>query len=347
MFVKTTVLLLALAPVAIGAFLWKGSRRMLAAHLAAAYGIAAVFPVVCRFATPPGPTFNINSVLFHHTSFFTPLSVLVHDPLVNLRINGPLLLGYAAHYATYTLLITAGAATALLWYRNRLPVVILLACILPFVIPSTALEYFPSRYPFPCVWPLLLAIGCAAAIPEAGWARAAAFAAVAVVFGAMAIQSGRILRAPEVALHESDAEEFLGPGPYSGAGVLEAIGCLRGEAREGRITILADPWWGPPTDAVFAYLNQVDGIRVYEAWWLQRNGEYPLVPKGEMPVWRSQYQRVFAEEVDFSALARLYYVTDTNYHTPDEVRMMSPAARLLRRFPKRGGQEFVDVYRVE
>jgi hypothetical protein len=98
---------------------------------------------------------------------------------------------------------------------------------------------------------------------------------------------------------------------------------------------------------VFAYLNRVGGIRVYEAWWLQRNGEYPLVPKGDMPVWRSQYQRMFAGEVDFSALARLYYVTDTNYHTPDEVRAMSPAARLIQRFPKRSGHEFVDVYRVE
>jgi hypothetical protein len=163
----------------------------------------------------------------------------------------------------------------------------------------------------------------------------------------MAIQSGRILRTPETALHESDAEEFLGPGPYSGGGVLQAIEFLRAEARGGAITILTDPWWGPPADAVFAYLNQVDGIRVYDAWWLQRNGEYPLVPSGEMPVWRSQYQRIFAGEVDFSALPRLYYVTDTNYHTLGDVRAMSPAARLVQRFPKPGGQEFVDLYRVE
>lgn len=86
---------------------------------------------------------------------------------------------------------------------------------------------------------------------------------------------------------------------------------------------------------------------MYEAWWLQRSGEYPLAPKGAMPVWRSQYQRVFAGEVDFSAPPRLYYVTDRNYHTPGEVRAMSPAARLMQRFAKRGGHEFVDVYRVE
>lgn len=57
----------------------------------------------------------------------------------------------------------------------------------------------------------------------------------------MRLQSGRLLRAPEEALHESDAEEFLGPGPYSSSGVLDAIEYLRAEAREGPSTILKDP----------------------------------------------------------------------------------------------------------
>jgi 4-amino-4-deoxy-L-arabinose transferase-like glycosyltransferase len=347
LFVKTTVFLLGLAPLAIGFSQRKWPLRALASHLGAAFAVAAVFPLICRYAVPAGPAFDVNDVLFHHTNFFTPLDVLAHDPLANLRINGPLLLGYALHYLTWPLLVAAVAAAALGWRRNRLSVVILLSALPPLAVSMMALEYFPSRYAFPCVWPLVLVIACAAASFARGWQRAVALATVAVVFCAAAAQSVSLLRNPEVALHETDAEEFLGSGPYSGAGVLDAIACLRAESRLGPLTVLTDPWWGPPADAVFAYLNQVDGTRVYEAWWLQREGEYPLVPEGAMPIWRSQYQRVPAGEIDFSATPRLYYVTDTNYHTPAEVKKMSPTAHIVRRFPKHGGREFIDVYRVQ
>src|SRR2546422_5495010 len=49
-------------------------------------------------------------------------------------------------------------------------------------------------------------------------------------------------------------------------------------------------------------------------------------------VWRSQYQRVFAGEVDFSALPRLYYVTDTNRseeHTSELQSRLHLVCRLL------------------
>jgi hypothetical protein len=125
--------------------------------------------------------------------------------------------------------------------------------------------------------------------------------------------------------------------------VLEAIAFLR---NEGPITILTDPWWGPPTDVVFAYLNETNGTRVYEAWWLQMEGKYPLVPSGQMPVWKSQYERVATGNVDFSGLSHLYYVTDSAYHTPEEVHAADSAAQLIRRFSKRNSGEYIGVYRL-
>jgi hypothetical protein len=348
LFTKTTILLFALAPLAIGLHL-QPNLRELARHLLAAYGVAVLFPLSSPFAIPPGPAFEVNSVLLHHTNFFTPVEDLLRDPFFDLRVNGPLLASYADRYVTYPALIAAAAGAAvLLRLRRGLPVVTLLACVLPVSAAVATLEYFPSRYVFPHAWPLLLVVACAASAPDIRrHMRLGGYVATAMVFGAMSVQSARILRMPESALHERDADEFLGSSPYSGSGVRDAIAWLRAEARHGPMTILADPWWGPPTDAVFAYLNENDGIKVYEAWWLQLEGKYPLVPRGEMPVWRSQYQRVSAGEIDFSSLARLYYVTDTNYQTPAEVYSASPAAWLIRRFPKHGGREFIDVYRLD
>lgn len=348
LFIKTTIGLFALAPLAIGVYLYRRSVRTLIPHIAAIYAVAALFLLWLQLAIPSGPTFATNNILLHHTSFFTPLPVLAHYPLLNLSFNAALLAGYAKSYIGYTALIAMLAAIAALLARGcYLPVVIFAACTLPFGLVLACLEYFPSRYAFPLVWPELLLLGCAAAIPvNQRRLRNLLYVATAMVFIAMAVQSARILRTPELALHESDADEFLGPGPYSGSGVLGAIAMLRSEARRGPITVLTDPWWGPPTDAVFAYLNQRGGTQVYEAWWIELEGEYPLVPSGTMPVWRSQYERVAASSVDFSSIRGLYYITDTNYHTPDEVHTGSPAARLIGHFPKRGGREFIDVYRL-
>jgi len=348
LFTKTTILLFALAPLAIGIYVRRSDLGRLALHMAGVYGIAVLFPLWSQLAVPRAPTFSVNNALLHHTNFFTPPAILLQHPSRDLLMNAPLLAGYAIAYLSWpALAVVPVALIALCLFRRYLPVVILVACVLPFLLAATTLEYFPSRYAFPHAWPLLLVIGCAAEIPliRPGL-RAACYATTAIVFAGMLLQSARILRTPELALHERDAEEFLGSGPYSGWGVLDAIALLRAEARNGPITILTDPWWGPPTDAVFAYLNEVDGTRVYEAWWLQLKGEYPLVPTGNMPVWTSQYERVAASKVDFSSLSRLYYITDTNYYTPDDVLARSAAAILIRRFPKRGGTDFIDVYRL-
>jgi len=348
LFIKTTILLFALSPLVIGIYLYRRGLRSLASHLAAIYAVAALFPLWSKLAIPPGPTFSVSNTLLHHTDFFTSPEILLHHPLVNLSINAPLFAGYTAAYIGYPALVASLAAMiALLIFRRYLPIVIFVTCSVPLWGATVFLEYFPSRYVFPVAWPLLLLIGCAASIPfRRPPLPYVIYAATAIVFVGMIVKNIQILHAPELALQERDADEFLGPGPYSGSGVLDAIKLLRTEAQSGPITILTDPWWGPPTDTVFAYLNEVNGTRVYEAWWLQLDGKYPLVQAGKMPVWRSQYERIADSDVDFSQLPRLYYLTDTNYYTPEDIHISSPAAHLIRRFPKTGGQDFIDVYRL-
>lgn len=348
LFVKTTILLFAFAPIAIALYLQRRDRANVALHLVAIYAVASLFPLWSQLSVPLAPTFPYNNMLFHHTSFFTPLPILLHDPLADLRFNIPLLGSYAAVYiGSLTLIAALIALLALVIQRNYLPVLIFLVCTAPLVLVLTCLEYFPSRYVFPIVWPLLLVIACACAFPvNRRSISILIYFLVASVTASMFLKSLQIVENPDAGLHERDADEFLGQGPYSGSGVLEAIAMLRDEGRNGPITILTDPWWGPPTDVVFAYLNEVDGIRVYEAWWLQLEAKYPLVPSGSMPVWKSQYERVAAADVDFSTVPRLYYITDTDYHTPEEVHAAAPSARLLRRFQKRNGSEYIDVYRL-
>jgi hypothetical protein len=347
LFVKTTILLYGLVPVIVGLSLQSKRVGRLALHLLALYAVASLFPLWSLLAIPPGPTFSVNNVLVHHTNFFAPAAILLHYPLVAFDINARQLARYASAYIGFPALLAIPVAiAAVVLFRRYMVIVILLACVLPFSFAVATLEYFPSRYAFPHVWPLLLVIGCAAAVPVRPPQRAAGYVIVATVFAGMSVQSIRLLYKPELVLARRDAAEFLTSNPYSGSGVLDAIALLRTLSRSGPITILTDPWWGPSTDTVFAYLNEVDGTQVYEAWWLQLEGEYPLVPAGKMPVWKSQYERIPASEVDFSSIRGLYYVTDTNYHTPADVRSKSAAATLIQRFPKRGGADFIDIYRL-
>jgi hypothetical protein len=89
-----------------------------------------------------------------------------------------------------------------------------------------------------------------------------------------------------------------------------------------------------------------NGIEVYEAWWLQTVQPNGLVPTNSVPVWKSQYQRETALWMNFTKLQKLYYVTDTYYHDPQEIRRLAPSALLIRRFRKRSSNEFIDVYRL-
>jgi uncharacterized membrane protein len=347
LFTKTTVVLYLFCPLAIGVYLKrKQSWKLLLPRILVLYATAALFPLWAHFAVPNGPMPAENNSFLHHTNFFTPPIELLCDPLTNLRSNTRLLAHYAVAYVGgFALFASLIAVSLLLITRRYLPILILACSSTSLLAISLFLVYFRSRYVFPLAWPLILAVACAmSAIRLNATRQIWSIVIVAATFTLMLLQSSRILRTPEVSLARDDADEFLGFGPYSGSGLPEAIAFLRAEARGGPEIILTDPWWGPPTDAVFAYLNQRDGIEVYEAWWLQPGVSYPLLPRGFMQVWRSQYQRIWIGAVDFSRVSRLYYLTDSAYHIEKSVPSLDRSARLVRRFRKRRRNEFIEVY---
>ena len=109
--------------------------------------------------------------------------------------------------------------------------------------------------------------------------------------------------------------------------------------------LLTDPFWGVPADMAFAYLNQRHGIRVHEAWWLQLEGNLAIMPNSRVELVKSHYERVKGGVIDFRAVERVYYLTDTFYMSRAAVQARQPGAVLLKSFPKPDGNEWVDVYR--
>lgn len=346
LFTKTTVALYSVVPIGLGLYFHRRTARRLCGSWAALYGVAALFPICTFLMIPDGPTASVNNPFFHHTSFFTSIPVLWRDPFVNLRYNGPLLKEYATTYIGWPTLIGVPLAAIFLGLRSRwVPMVILLAVYGPFLLVLSFLQYFPSRYAFPLAWPSLLVLACAMTTElENRWFKWLQCTYMLLVTGSLLGRSVHLISSPDHWLHPSDAQEFLGAGPYSGSGVRQAIAYLGTQTGKSPIYVLTDPYWGPPTDAVFAYLNQRNGIGVYEAWWIESEDPYTLVPNGPIPVWRSQYQRIADSAIDFTRVSPLYYVTDTGYRTPGDVIALAPNARLVQRFPKRSGNEFIDVY---
>ncbi len=90
------------------------------------------------------------------------------------------------------------------------------------------------------------------------------------------------------------------------------------------------------------------GIRVHEAWWLQAgNARSTIVPRGEVEILKSHYERVSRGKMDFRKVPRIYYLTDTFYMPRWAVEARQPGAVLLKSFPKPEGNESVDVYRLK
>ncbi len=378
LFTKQTLFLLAFFPALAG--LWRGWRhkRRAAARLLLIYGIAAVFVLISVVMRPAAPTLQAHDALVHSTRFFVQPPELLSDPFKVAPSNLRKLGGFVSAYLTWPAAIAALASVAYLAWRKAPGVWILAsASIVPLVVHVFVLELmYPSRYPFPHLWPLLVLVGWVGV--EAGkqckgsggerssvlgnWARHAVplrggnrvftmTQAVTATLGLLlagpfVYRAVGVLRSPVGHLHPEDARSFLGPGAHAGFGVREAVNYLLAESRNGAFVLLTDPIWGPPADAMFAYLNERQGIRVYEAWWMQRSGDYLILPPGQAQVLRSHYERVEAGTVDFSNVSRVFYVTDTNFYTPAAVHLRQPGARLVASFPKTGGQS-IDVYRLK
>ena len=340
-FCKSTVLLFAFFPL-VAAWWLRGPKLL--PRLVAVYGVMAVFPVLSWAAVPRAPMMATHSVLLHQTSFFISPAELLRHPLAVAPGNLLLLGQYLQTYLTLPLIVAALAALLyLLWLRSAAAVALVSVSVLPWLFQVFALQkMFPTRYPFPHVWPWLVIIGMAIARlphPRAKWL-------VALVAVPLVVRGLCVVQTPQECLYPEDAQLFLGSGPAAGYGLREAADFLLAEARSSPLTVFTDAIWGPPADAMFVYLNHRSGIRVYEAWWTTISPEHRVLPLVPVEVMRSQYERVSAGMLDTRQLGRVYYVTEVQYNPPDAVMRREPRARRVFSFPKPNGRNSIDVYRL-
>ena len=351
-FTKSTALLFGFFPVLAGLWLARQNRQELVKTLGAIYGVALIFPLIAWAAVPSAPMMETHSLVLHQTSFFVSPSEFMGNPFVAAPSNIRLLGAYTRAYVTLPLALAGLASLAYLVYkRSTAALVISSALWAPLLVQVFVLEkMFPTRYPFAHWWPLfiLLAMACTA-LPWPGSAtlKNSAAALVFLVITGPAIAKGiSVLRDPERNLYLEDSRTFLGSGPAAGYGIREASDFLLGEASKGPMVVFTDAIWGPPADAMFAYLNERKGIRVYEAWWTSIAPNYPILPPAPVEVVKSQYERVAAGVLDPRTLQRVYYVTENFYTPPDAVRHRQPQAERVASFPKPNGRESIDVYRL-
>ena len=357
-FCKTTAALFGFFPALAGILLARRPVGTLLKRLSAIYGLALVFPLISWLGKPQVDTFETTNLLFHQSFFFVDPLELLKNPLTMAPKNFGLLTEYVPYYLTWP--AAAASLVSILylgWRRQRGVWLVASVSLLPIAVQIFILQQmFPTRYPFPHIWPLLLLMGIAAARLHnelksrlgSGWAGpVVSAAAVVLVAGPMVRQSAAILRNPKENILPGDSGYFLGTYAHAGFGVREAIDFLISEARKGQLVLLTDAIWSLPADAMFPYLNHQHGIRVHEAWWVQLSPNHPIMPNGKVELLRSHWERVKGGELDFRNVNRVYYVTDTNHNKYQDVMARQPTARILRRFPKPGGDYFVDVYRLK
>ena len=313
-----------------------------------------VFPLISIVAQPDAPTFQTGSVILHQTSFFVSPDALLEDPLLQVRENAPKLIEYLGPYVTWpTLLMAILSLAYLAWRRNWGAWVVASVSIVPLVVQLVMLTVLPTRYPYPHIWPLLLVIGLAAAAwwrePGGGKRRLGVLLAGLAVAGVpMLWQSLRIAVNPRAHILEADSGMFFGSYPHVGHHIYEAVDQLRAEARSsGPFILLTDAIWGVPADAMFAFLNEQDGIRVYEAWWIKNSPANPIAPPGTVELIKSHHERVKGGTLDFSRAKRVFYVTDSQYVGPGQVRARQPNARRVWSFPNPEKTGSLDIYRVK
>ena len=345
-FTKTTILLLAPAPLlAAGLHGLAGVRRNLA-PLGATYALAAAFLALNAMLTPEAPRGETSSAVFHKTHFFVPASELLAAPFAAFAENAPALGQFLASYLTVPGLLAAIVAAAwLVSRRSRAAWLLLALSAAPILAQAFLIDRTFSRYPYPHLWPLLvlvaLAAGDALARPRL---RLWAMGGLGLTFAAFLTASFAAVRYPSDGLAPIDAGYYFGDGPNAGWGVEQAVRHVR--AAGGRTLVLTDPVWGTPADALFAYLNGRHGVRVAEAWWIDADPGNPIYPGPEAVVWKSHYERTAGEPLDLRTYDSVFYVTITNYHPRAEIAARQPNARLELSVPKPGGAQSLDVYRL-
>ena len=355
---KSTALLFGGIPLVIG--LWKRRSQLL--DLSKAWAlmgvVASVFPVISWVAKPDAPMFETASTVLHHTTFFISPSDFLENPFSRFVLNAPRFGEYVPYLVGWPAAVGIVLSVGYLLWRRSVPgTVVALIAALPLLVQFFVLTFIPTRYPFPHLWPWLLLAALAAAelarqlepklTPTK--ARRAAWGALTLAVAApMLFRTWRVLNNPKDNISPHDSGLYFGTYSHAGFGVREAISFLRAEAiRNGPMILLVDPIWSVPADAIFPYLNHKYGIRVYEAWWTQLSPTHPIMPNATVDLMRSHYERVPAGKLDFRTAQRVFYLTDTNYYTPEAVRVRQPTAQPLARFVKPGGEYSIDVYRLK
>lgn len=353
-FTKTTVLLFAFFPLLAGVWLGRRTWARTIATLAVIIAVAAVFPVISIVAQPEAPTFQTGNIILHQTSFFVSPDKLFNDPLLRVRENTPKLIEYLNPYVTWTTVLAFVVSLAFLaWVRSVAGWIIASAALIPLAVQMVILTVLPTRYSYLHIWPLLLVIGLAAA---EWWKRAetfeyrrAALAGLLAIAGLpMLWQTLRIAINPQNHILEADSGMFFGSYPHVGHHIYDAVGQLRAEAHtNGPFVLLTDAIWGIPADAMFAFLNGKDGIRVHEAWWIKNSPTNPIAPPGQVALIKSHYERVESGTIDFNRTGRVFYVTDSQYVGPEQVRARQPNAQRMWSFPNPEKTGSLDIYRVK
>lgn len=344
LFTKQTAILFVLIPLAAAVFYSGEKLKQRLPNLALAYLIGASFLGANFLLTPEAPTLAGQDAVLHQTGFFADPAELLRDPLVSARSNAPKLLSYVGAYLTWPIALFALMSAFLL--RQTFAVWLLVAgSILPLVAQVFTLEaMFPTRYPFAhfSIWLVVAAVGLTGLRLKPATLGLAAL----VLVGPLAYRDVRILNEPSRALHPTDIHGFLGDSSFVGHGALDAVARLQQEARSGPFILLTDPYWGPPADVFFAYLNGRNGIQVHEAWWLQLDGPRPIMPNGRVDLIRSHYERVQAGQLDFRQAPRVFYATDTHQTPRQAVRARQPSAQLIASFSEPNSPHSIDIYRL-
>jgi hypothetical protein len=359
LFTKQTVLLFAFFPALAGIWLARRRPRSLLTSLGLIYGAGLLSLALAWVLKPDAPTLGTHSAVLHHTGFYVQPAEFLKNPFVEASKNIALLGGYVSTYTTVSLAFFALASLAYLTVRRRWEAwLVVSVSVLPLLVQVFILSLmFPSRWAFPHFWPWLVVVGMAAAdlwqtraqrIAPLPRRQAIAAAVVLLIVAPVVLRSLAMLASPRERLHADDATGFLGSSAHVGFGIGEAVEFLEAEAvARGPFVLLVDPIWGPPADAIVAFLNQRHGIRALEAWWTQLSGTHAILPAGSAAVLRSHYERVEAGKIDFRALPRVFYVTDTNYYTDAAVKVRQPDAQLVASFPKPDGKNAIHVYRLK
>lgn len=355
---KSTALLFGAIPVLIG--IWK--RRDRPAELARSWGlmaaVAAVFPFLSWLGKPDAPMFATHSTVLHHTTFFIPPAELLANPFSRLALNAPRFGEYIPYLVSWPAAVGIALSLGYLtWRRSPAGVIVALIALVPLLVQFFVLTFMPTRYPYPHLWPFLLLVGLAGSdlarrlakdFPGTK-ARTAAWGLVGILVAApMLFRTWKVLNDPKNNISPHDTGLYFGDYSHAGFGVREAVNFLESEAlRNGPMILLVDPIWSVPADAIFPYLNGKHGIRVHEAWWTQISPTHPIMPHAEVDLMRSHYERVPAGKLDFRTADRVFYLTDTNYYTLEEVLVRQPTAQPLAQFVKPGGARSIDIYRLK